>query len=40
MPNYQNGKIYCIRSHQTDNIYIGSTTQKLCVRMAEHKRKI
>ena len=38
MPNYQNGKIYCIRSHQTDDIYIGSTTQKLCVRMAGHRK--
>jgi hypothetical protein len=36
--NYQNGKIYSIRSHQTDEIYIGSTTQSLSVRMAEHRR--
>ena len=40
MPNYQNGKIYCIRSHQTDNIYIGSTTQLLCKRFSDHKRRI
>jgi len=38
MPNYKNGKIYSIRSYQTDDIYIGSTTQDLCVRMAEHRR--
>jgi hypothetical protein len=36
--NYQDGKIYCIRSHQTDDIYIGSTTQPLSVRMAGHRR--
>ena len=39
MPNYQNGKIYAIRSHQTTDIYIGSTTQSLSVRFGEHKRK-
>lgn len=38
MPNYNNGKVYCIRSHQTDQIYIGSTTQKLCRRMTDHRR--
>ena len=37
MPNYQNGKIYAIRSFQTDLIYIGATTQKLSHRMAEHR---
>ena len=37
MPNYQQGKIYCIRSHQTEQIYIGSTTQTLAQRMAKHK---
>jgi hypothetical protein len=39
MPNYQNGKIYCIRSHQTDKVYLGSTCQKLCKRMATHRSK-
>jgi hypothetical protein len=39
MPNFQNGKVYAIRSHQTDKIYIGSTTQPLSVRFGEHKRK-
>ena len=37
MPNYQNGKIYCLRSHQTDKIYIGSTIQNLSQRMAKHR---
>ena len=38
MPNYKNSKIYCIRSYQTDKVYIGSTTYKyLCTRMAIHK---
>lgn len=37
MPNYQNGKIYCIRSFKTDDIYIGSTTQLLCKRMDCHR---
>lgn len=37
MPNYQNGKIYKIESLQTDKIYIGSTTQKLCQRLAKHR---
>jgi hypothetical protein len=38
MPNFANGKIYCIRSHQTERIYVGSTTQPLSVRFGEHKR--
>ena len=37
MPNYQNGKIYTIRSHQTDEIYIGSTANCLSKRFTEHK---
>jgi hypothetical protein len=39
MVNYQNGKIYSIRSFQTNIIYIGSTTQKLSTRMAEHRSR-
>ena len=31
------GKIYSIRSHQTSDIYIGSTTQQLCRRFTNHK---
>jgi hypothetical protein len=39
MPDFSKGKIYCIRSHQTDKVYVGSTVQKhLCMRMAGHKR--
>ena len=37
MPNYQNGKLYTIRSHQTDKVYVGSTVQELSVRMAGHR---
>ena len=37
MPNYQNGKIYSLRSHQTDDIYIGSTTLSLSLRKAGHR---
>jgi len=35
---YQRGKIYSIRSHQTDDIYIGSTVQFLYMRLAGHRR--
>lgn len=38
MPNYQNGKIYTIRSHQTEDIYIGSTVQPLTKRLSDHKK--
>jgi hypothetical protein len=31
------GYVYCIRSHQTDLVYIGSTTQILCKRMSDHR---
>jgi hypothetical protein len=34
---YVNGQIYAIRSHQTEEIYIGSTTQPLHKRFHEHK---
>ena len=37
MPNYANGKIYKLISNQTDDIYIGSTTQSLATRKSEHK---
>lgn len=39
MPDYQNGKIYALRSHQTDDIYIGSTTQTLAKRKGSHVSK-
>ena len=35
--NYQNSKIYTIRSHQTDKIYIGSTVNELRKRLHQHK---
>lgn len=38
MVNYRNAKIYAIRTHESDEVYIGSTTEKLCVRMAKHRR--
>lgn len=31
------GKIYIIKSNQTDNIYIGSTTSSLSQRLSKHK---
>jgi hypothetical protein len=31
---YQHGKIYTIRSFQTDKFYIGSTTQPLSKRLS------
>jgi hypothetical protein len=37
--NYQNGKIYTIRSYQTDDVYYGSTTQPLSKRLSNHKSK-
>jgi len=40
MPDYKKGKIYCLRSHQTDKIYIGSTVEKLSLRKAKHKNKL
>ena len=35
--DYKNGKIYVLRSHQTEDIYIGSTTTKLSKRFNYHK---
>lgn len=32
------GRVYAIRSHQTTDMYIGSTTQPLCKRMSDHRR--
>jgi hypothetical protein len=37
MPNYENGKVYAIRSHQTDEVYIGSTVERLSARMSKHR---
>lgn len=37
MVNYQNGKIYAIRSYKGDKVYVGSTSKKyLSSRMAAH----
>ena len=37
MVNYQNGKVYLIRCHTTNQVYIGCTTKVLlCSRLAEH----
>ena len=39
-PNkYQNGKIYALRNYIDDDVYIGSTTQPLCKRFNDHKKK-
>ena len=37
MVKYENGKIYKIIDNTTDNIYIGSTCEKLCRRLQKHK---
>ena len=37
MPDYKKGKIYAIKSYQTDKLYIGSTTQLLSARLGKHK---
>lgn len=37
MKDYSKGKIYCIRSYQTDMVYIGSTIQSLSMRMVGHR---
>jgi len=40
MSKYQNGKIYTIRSFQTDMFYIGSTTQPLSKRFNDHRQAL
>lgn len=37
---YHNGKIYTIRSHQTDKYYIGSTCDALHKRFYQHKQDL
>jgi len=39
MPDYSKGKIYCLRSHQTDDVYIGSTVESLSNRKGKHTSK-
>ena len=36
-PNYNDSKIYAIRSHQTNDVYIGSTVERLSARMSKHR---
>ena len=38
MPDYQKSKIYKLVSDHTDQIYIGSTIQRLCDRLGGHKK--
>jgi hypothetical protein len=38
--NYQNGKIYAIRTYQTEEIYIGSTCSPLYKRLYKHKHSL
>jgi hypothetical protein len=37
MVNYNNSVIYLIRSHQTELVYVGSSTMQLSKRLANHK---
>ena len=37
MPDYKKGVIYCIRSNENEDIYIGSTCVGLSQRMAHHR---
>lgn len=37
MPDYSKGKIYTIRFHNSNEIYVGSTIQPLAVRFGGHK---
>ena len=38
--DYINGKIYCVRNHITDDVYVGSSCQPLCKRLSWHKTSI
>ena len=39
MPNYQESKIYKLVSNISDDIYIGSTVNRLSHRLNQHKNK-
>lgn len=39
MTDFNNGKIYSIRTHHSNQIYIGCTTQPLCKRLYEHRSR-
>ena len=36
--DYANSKIYCLRNSINDEIYVGSTTQRLSKRLSYHKK--
>jgi hypothetical protein len=38
MPDYSKGKVYTLRSYQTDEIYIGSSINTLPKRLGQHKK--
>jgi hypothetical protein len=38
MPDYQQGKVYAIRSPNTEKVYIGSTVVALSKRFSQHKK--
>ena len=40
MPNYQNTKIYSVRSPHTDLVYVGTTTRPLSKRMSQHRLRL
>lgn len=40
MPNYQDGKIYRIKSNETERVYIGSTCSVLKKRLNDHKSAV
>ena len=40
MPNYTNGKIYKILNAIDDELYVGSTVEPLCKRMAKHRHNV
>ena len=40
MPDYSQGKIYKLLNYETDDVYVGCTTQLLCQRLAKHKQNL
>ena len=40
MPNYENGKIYAIKSYTNNNVYIGSTTHLIEKRLKTHVKDL
>ncbi len=39
MPDYKNETVYKVVCNATGKVYIGSTTQTLCLRLAEHRKE-